>query len=251
MATSKQIDQLIATVLTRPESIYDLIELYLDDTTDEQRSYIRTRLDPIQQEIRYSYLNERSLEERIRIHLAKLSMFDDRTVEVIDSRDAMVSYSSFITTVIVPAIRQKIPILQMIRDVSTISSPDGKRRIASFEEMYRHQRHTVQKEEAQRWRQEKSGQKPIEKQVPIKSKPRSESQSFISRYSNDINLDLPRRYWLSPRFRFGFFTIFISIMAIIVIGEGEDPRTVIFLSMILLAIVALLSWTYYNKDWGT
>lgn len=248
METSKKIDQLIATILTESESIYSLISLYLDDDTSrEQRADICARLEPIRREIRYYKLQERSLDERIRIYLAKLSMFDDSEDKDLDFRDVSVGYNQFFTTVVDAAIRTKIPVLQIIQDISAISSPQGKRRIASFEEAYRDRRNTVQKQEAQRWRQEKSGQEPAPKSPPRKRKSRSEFQLFKTR---DKNLDLPPRHWISPRLRFGFTAIFIGVMAIIVISEGEDPRSVIFLSTILLAIIALLSWTYYNRDWG-
>lgn len=257
MATSERIDQLISAVLVNPQAIYDLIDLYLDSgTSQEQRSDIRARIKPLQSEIRFGHLDQRTLEERIRIHVARLSLFDGAEIEAIDWRDERVAYDRFIKTVVDPAIRDKVPILTIIRDIKRLSTHQANAKIASFEELCRHRASEVQKEEAKRWRQERSGERPEQKQAPPISRPQperfNEKNTVTARFAAliDFQPDLPRRHWVPPWVRFSLYVIIVSITAIIAILQGQDWRFVLLLSAIFLTIVAALSWTYFNRDWG-
>lgn len=253
MATTEQIDQLVSAIPTQPQAFFDLIEIYLDqDTTAEQHTYIRQQLQQARHQITYLSMSERSLEDQIRIYLARQSIFEGYDDPNLDPRDLNASYNRFIKTVVEPAIHDKISVLKIIHEISSISTRAGKSRIATFEETYRHLSKKIQIEEAARIRQARQGKQPEQEQTqsPAKSKKSKSPQKSPSRFGDDINLDLPRRHWLSPRLRFGFTTIFVGIIAIVVITEGEDARSVIFLYLIFLAVVAALSWTYYNRDWG-
>jgi hypothetical protein len=252
MATSQQINQLISALLSKPDTIDALTQLYLaSDTTPKQRADIRDQLQMHQPQIHYRNLNQRSLEERIRIHLAQISLFDGQEPAIVDSRDASMTYDRFLKTVVDAAIREKTPVLKHVHEIRAISAPRGGAKIKSFENAYLYRVRESEKAAARQFRQARSAQ-PAQAQT-VHSDPEDRRvrrpQRITPLASQDLNLDQPRRHWVSPRLRFGFATVLISIIAVIAIAQGENPPTVLLFALLFLVVVAALSWTVFNRNW--
>jgi hypothetical protein len=180
-----------------------------------------------------------------------MSLFDGVETEPEDWRDASLAHDRFIKTVVDPALRANVPVFQIIQEIRQISTPQANGKIAAFEELCRSRSREVHKEDAKRWRQEQSGtpaeQAPATAGREVAARTKAKGKSGLA---GNFNTDLPRRYWVSPWLRFSIYVVIVSVMAIIVISEGADPRPVLLLAVIFLGIMAALSWTYFNRDWG-